>query len=135
VYKEVAKYLKKQGLISKDSEVLIIPDKPIVTQFLELDMQGNLLIKKGYAWDGGSGPTWDTLSVKRPSLIHDGGYQLLREGLISMRFRIIFDCLLRFTMIEDKAFKTRAWFWYVGVRKGGLNSATIEGERKVITAP
>lgn len=135
VYKTIAAYLKEKKLILTDATVAIIPDKPIVTQFLELDMQGNFLWRGGYAWDGASGPTVDTLSIMRGSLVHDGGYQLLREGLISMRYRLIFDCLLRYILIEDGAFKVRAWYWYIGVRKGGLKSSTCEGERKIIIAP
>ena len=38
-----------------------------------------LRILKGYAWDGLSGPTVDTHSSMRGSLVHDALYQLMRE--------------------------------------------------------
>ena len=116
--------------------VAIIPPKfPVDTPFLKLDMNGNLIIKAGYAWDGASGPTWDTPSCKRGALIHDALYQLMREEKISLTNRNRADDLLRDICIEDGMYKWRARLWHYFVGKAGLSSATTEGERKIIVAP
>ena len=47
-------------------------------QFIQLTSSGLLTIQPGYAWDGPSGPTWDTPDFMRGSLVHDALYQLIR---------------------------------------------------------
>jgi hypothetical protein len=42
------------------------------TEWLTLDVDGTLTIRAGYAWDGASGPTYDSKSSMRGSLVHDG---------------------------------------------------------------
>jgi len=54
--------------------------RDIVTQFISLDRNGRLVVKKGYRWDGPSGPTIDSDSFMRGALVHDALYQLLRGG-------------------------------------------------------
>ena len=49
----------------------IRPDVHIVTDFIELNLQGLLRGKRGYAWDGPSGPTKDRKTNMRASLGHD----------------------------------------------------------------
>jgi len=49
----------------------------ISTPFLAMDRYGKLTIYAGYAWDGPSGPSIDTLTFMRASLVHDALYQLL----------------------------------------------------------
>lgn len=49
------------------------------TEFIILNSNGNLLIKKGYAYDGATFFP-DLEIVKRPSLIHDALCQLIRIG-------------------------------------------------------
>ena len=41
---------------------------------LKIDPSGLLIIKNGYAWDGPSGPTFDTKNFMRGSLVHDALY-------------------------------------------------------------
>jgi hypothetical protein len=52
------------------------------TKYLEIRDGGLLVILSGYAWDGASGPTIDTDSTMRGSLVHDALYQLMRQGLV-----------------------------------------------------
>ena len=123
--------------LAEDYQVFvgIIPTEIIDTLFIKIGMGGILTIKSGYAWDGASGPTWDTPSVMRASLVHDALYQLMREEKISLTNREKADSLLREIMLEDGSNSIRAWYFYHAVQLAGLKVATCEGERPVITAP
>lgn len=59
------------------------PPEAINTDYFELREDGTLIIKRGYAWDGASGPTAQTGSIIWPSAPHDCFYQMFREGLLS----------------------------------------------------
>ena len=56
----------------------IKPTENIEFKFLSLSSEGQLTIRQYYAWDGPSGPTIDTRSFMRGSLVHDALYQLMR---------------------------------------------------------
>ncbi len=73
-------------------------------------------IKRGYAWDGPSGPTIDTKNFMRGSLIHDFLYQCIREGLLGKGYRKFADQLLRDMCREDGMSWFRASYIYLGVR-------------------
>lgn len=75
-----------------------------------------LTFKAGYCWDGASGPTFDTGSSMFGSLVHDGLYQLFREGLIEQAgYRDIADMLLRRICIEQgmSTWRANLWTWAV----------------------
>ena len=84
--------------------------------FVAVELGGFVTIKKGYAWDGPSGPTIDTESFMRGSLVHDVLYQLIREGCISIEYRDHADRLLRRICIEDGMSRARAWYVYNSVK-------------------
>jgi hypothetical protein len=63
----------------------ITPKSDINTDFIALDVAGNLLVKRGYAWDGPFGPVKDNRENMRASLVHDALYQLMRSEEISAR--------------------------------------------------
>ncbi len=52
----------------------------IASPYIKLEENGMMTVHKGYAWDGPSGPTIDTKSFMRGSLVHDAFYQLMRMG-------------------------------------------------------
>ena len=91
---------------------------------VSLETNGLLTIKKGYAWDGPSGPTIDTPNFMRGSLVHDAFYQLMREELISQDHRTYADRLLRKICLEDGMSAIRAWWVYKAVQLYGASSAT-----------
>ena len=62
-------------------KVAIFPEDSVVTSFIKMSTDGILTIKKGYSWDGCSGPTWDDKTNQRAGLIHDALYQLMRLGM------------------------------------------------------
>jgi hypothetical protein len=113
-YKGGYKYqLKEEYTVAID----IKPTTLIDTEYIKLCSEGNLVISKGYAWDGPSGPTVDTLSFMRGSLIHDALYQLMREGhLDHNEFREAADRTLQKICKEDGMWSLRAWWVYQGVR-------------------
>ena len=113
----------------------VITGYEINLPLIALHMDGLLTIKKGYAWDGASGPTIDTKSSMRGALVHDALYQLMRADLIGQHNRKYADAYLRDLCIQDKMFKWRAWLWYYAVRKFAMPAANAERDRKIITAP
>jgi hypothetical protein len=116
-------------------KVSIFPDTDIKTEYIDLSAQGLLVIKKGYAWDGPSGPTIDTPNFMRGSLVHDALYQLLREKFIPQKWRIEADKELRRICREDGMSAVRARLVYLGVRYGGGPSASPSAQRPIHRAP
>lgn len=95
-----------------------------------------IAVRPGYAWDGPSGPTIDTPTFMRGSLVHDVLYQSMREGHIldSDENRRIADKNLRAICLQDGMSAARAWWVYQAVRKFGASSAA-RGPRPVLSAP
>ena len=87
----------------------------IDTEYIRLAPDGILTLREGYAWDGCSGPTKDDKTNMRGGLIHDGLYQLMREGHLPEEVRIIADCMLKNICIEDGMDRFRAWYYFEGV--------------------
>lgn len=108
-----------------------------------------MIIRKGYAWDGASGPTVDTRSNMLAGCVHDVLYQCIRLGIMSHDFKHAADRELYHIMraygqqharsrIGKLWAKARAWLYYKGVVWFG-NSSTKprkdgEAGEKVFTA-
>ncbi len=116
-------------------KVSVVPADNIKTDFIELSTEGMLVIKKGYAWDGPSGPTLDTPNFMRGSLVHDALYQLLRNELIEQKWRDEADEELRRICCEDGMPKICARLVYMAVRKWGKVAASPESRKKIHKAP
>ena len=86
--------------------------------YFEVTADGWLWIKKGYAYDGASGPTIDTKNSYRGAAVHDALYQLMRMGIIPRSFRKSADIILYKMLREDGMWYIRAKAWYTGVRVG-----------------
>ena len=89
--------------------------------WVRLDIDGWMHFRAGYAWDGPSGPTWDTPNSLRGSQAHDGPYQLSRLSLLpdrseAMRERV--DRFLYAMLRQDGMSWVRARLWLRGVRVG-----------------
>lgn len=136
-----AKYIKycdgyKYQLVEcYEQQTMILPATAIQAPLITLGTDGRLLIKKSYAWDGASGPTFDTQNSMRASLVHDALYQLMREGLLSLVCRPDVDRLFYELCVEDGMWRWRARLWYWAVKHFALSAAAPENDRKVITAP
>ena len=137
--------------LAKDYEtkIGIILGYPIITDFICLYATGYLVIKKGYAWDGASGPGIDTKNILRGSLVHDAIYQLIRQGL-NLGFREQADKELKRIFLEDsweinkkkkfsrtrqKCSEVRAWWVYRAVRGFAKEAALPENRKKILVAP
>ena len=101
----------------------IVPDYDIETEFVQLDRSGVLTIRHGYAWDGPSGPTFDTRNFMRGSLVHDALAGLLRDAYLPRTtwFAAI-NKELRKICMEDGMWRLRAWWVYLGVQYLGGKS-------------
>jgi hypothetical protein len=111
------------------------PPWVVKSDFLLLKPDGLLVIRKGYAWDGPSGPTIDTRSSMRGSLVHDALYQMIREGLLPATARLRADEELRRLCIEDGMWKWRAALWFRAVSKAAAGAADPAHDRVVYAAP
>ena len=132
-YRSGYKYQLVEGYSVK---VSIIPTDPIKIEFITLGMDGTLVIKRGYAWDGASGPAIDTRNILRGSLVHDALYQLMRDaGLSKEQWRDEADLELKRICLEDGMSRPRAWWVHRGVRLGGDPSASPESRKPIRTAP
>ncbi len=117
-------------------QVGIFPENDITTNFIDLNSNGALVIKKWYAWDGPSGPTIDTLNFMRGSLVHDALYQLMRnESLDREEYRIVADRELKRICIEDGMWQIRAWWVYNAVCLFAKKATLKEKITPVTTAP
>ena len=111
------------------------PESDIVTEYVELDTSGKLTIMKGYAWDGPSGPTIDTKTFLRGSLVHDALYQLIREGYLPVSCKNMADVTLKKICKEDGMWSIRACYVYWGVDKFGKPSIDPSKDKPIETAP
>lgn len=89
---------------------------PIQTAYLEMSVEGKLLIKSGYSWDGPSGPALDTANFMRGSLVHDALYQLMRDGHLNQNCREDADLIMLKICREDGMSRFRSCIVFLGVR-------------------
>ena len=118
-------------------QTIIRPTHDVVTEFIRLSREGLLWIRHGYAWDGCSGPTFDSRNTMRAGLVHDALYQLMRDGYIESHWRDDADNEFRAILLEDGVSKFRSDYFYEGVRLGGGPSAKYgsDGGKPLCEAP
>jgi len=113
----------------------IQPEQPIKTQFIKLDLHGNLVIRRGYAWDGVSGGCPDFDAMMRGSLKHDALYQLMRMELLNVKWRETADSMFKRDSKIDGA-----WHWfarraYKALRWFGKSNAMAKKLKPVLVSP
>ncbi|MDX1645827.1 MAG: hypothetical protein R3304_01690 [Longimicrobiales bacterium] len=132
-YRSGYKYQLREAHVDR---VAIRPETPITTEWVSLTLDGIITLRSGYAWDGPSGPSVDTPSFMRGSLVHDALYQLMRLGALdTRRWRDTADRELRRMCREDGMPGIRAWWVYRAVRWFGEPSASPAARKHVETAP
>lgn len=110
-------------------------DLDIETQFVSVSGTGVMTIRRGYAWDGPSGPTIDTKNALRASLVHDAMYQLIRLGYYPHRYKQLADDVLYNILIEDGMSRIRAALWRKALGLFGGKNARPSREKPVMMAP
>lgn len=109
-------------------------ERPIETPFILVSVDAQLTVKYGYAWDGASGPTRDTASAIRGSLVHDALYQLMRMKVLPLAFRDEADDHFYDILRADGMNRVRAWYWWRAVRRFAKKGAAGP-DRTVHVAP
>jgi len=134
-YREGYKYqLAKDAVFVLTGLPEDLPEDLYCGAFISLNCGNHLTVRKGYAYDGASGPTYDSSNTMRGSLLHDVGYQLIRNGFIAeIPWREYFDGLLRKLLLEDGVFGFRAWYYYRAVRAFGC--CAVQNPKEVLCAP
>jgi len=131
--KDGYKYQLKADYVSN---IGIKPNHPVDLKYVALSEDGKITIRNGYAWDGPSGPTIDTLNFMRGSLVHDALYQLMREGeLDAGAWKEQADRLLQEMCKDDGMSSLRAWGVYQGVRVFGRPATSSRNLKRLIYAP
>lgn len=117
-------------------KIEICPVNPIETDYIHLSVDGDLLIRPGYCWDGASGPVPDTKSNMRAALIHDALYQLMRcRELDSAVYKKPADKIFMVICIDDGVPRLIAKGYYRGLKWFGKSATMPKNAKKVITAP
>lgn len=104
-----------------DEECFYIPEfagMSITLPFVRL-VDGKIYFNAYYTYDGPSGPTKDDDTNKIPALVHDGLYQMMREGVLDRKYRKLADQVMRRMCLEHGMKPFRAWYYYVGLRLFG----------------
>lgn len=108
--------------------------KPLESDWLKSDLLGNILVKKGYCWDGATCAI-DTDNFMRGALVHDVLYQLIREGVILNKYREhADDILIRILEIDGMSF-IRRFYVKQSLNMFGAIAASPSSKRKVLIAP
>lgn len=114
---------------------VIRPLEQVELDFLELFMDGLLIIKAGYAWDGATGVP-DRGDIVRGSLVHDALYQLMREGYLDpVKHRVSADVVLQEICIADGMPEPFAELVYQAVQLLGSPAADPKHKQLAIYAP
>lgn len=101
-----------------DFQGKVLPEA-IHTPYCSLFTSGRLVGRQKYAWDGASGPTWDTPSSMHCGLDHDILWQLIEEGYLDKSWYPISNDHLETQGETDGMWPIRAKAWnlcvtYVG---------------------
>ena len=102
------------------------PRTEINLDYIYMDSKGQMTLMKGYAWNGASGPTYDTSSVYRGSGGHDAEYTLIQLGYFPKSDRKKADNDLNRWLTEDKMWWWRRKYWIYLLRKTGWVAAGRE---------
>ena len=123
-YRKLKKY--KYQLVGEPYRIqtAIRPELDVDTRYIKLEISGLLTIKVHYAWDGPSGPTIDTKTFMRGSLVHDALYQLMRQKKLNHEeHREAADNLLRDVCRQDGMSRFRSWYVHKALRRFGEKHA------------
>ena len=107
----------------------------IDTWYCKLSVSGMLTVKRGFAWDGASGPTWDTKATMTPACVHDCLAKLIRTGCLKHSVWRHADYELEHLMKQRGVWKIRRRIWMKGLKLTGGSYAASKNKKKVHEAP
>lgn len=114
----------------------ICPDDDIVTKWWTLTRSGLLLLKDGYAWDGASGPTFDTESSISSSAEHDALCKMLRNRSLDYdKWQDKVNEFFRERCEENGMNPLRARIWHAGVEFGDAGNPNQGPDDEILQAP
>lgn len=87
----------------------------IYTNYFNMEIEGKLTIKSGYAWDGATFYP-DFKDIMRGSLVHDCLLQMVTEHFITPECRKLADNLLKKICLDDGMPETEAHLVHQAVR-------------------
>ena len=115
--------------------VYIRPTERIVTPYCTIETDGWMEIKSWYAWDGASGPTWDTPTCDRGSLVHDCVADCIRDGYLPFETWKLNDKELFNILKEDGMNSFRIGIWKSGLAIAAGGYAKKSSKRKILISP
>jgi len=98
------------------AEVPWVTGYELDVEYIRLRLNGELTAKKGYPWNGASGPVIDTPATKAGSLYHDPLYRLFRLGLLPLKERHKADRGYKRVCMAWKMSRFRAWYQLRGLK-------------------
>ena len=130
-------YIKGRKYVLSEPYTLQTPivGYSIKDPWFQLFPDGKLKVKAGFAWDGPSGPTFDTKDSLRASLVHDVFCILMRDGRLPFDLQDAVNEHFRQLCIEDGMPGWRARIWYLGVEIGDAGNPDQGPDRLVLEAP
>ena len=126
------------------------PMVPIETRFISMNIQGTMVVRIGWVWDGCSGPTIDAKWNQRAGCGHDALYWLTRNGFLTKVWKPTIDAdffswleedILLIAKRDKKSAFWKGWFenlaqgYYWAVSKLADASISPKNKRKRLTAP
>jgi hypothetical protein len=87
-YSKGFKYILREEMVIQTN---VKPKQDIDSEFVGLSKNGLLTIKKFFAWDGCSGPTFDDEHNMIACCIHDAFYYLMRKRLLNTKYKFLAD--------------------------------------------
>lgn len=104
-------------------------------QFM-LTPDGHLVVRKGFAWDGASGPTFDSKTSMSASLVHDVFCICMRDGRLSYeRWQDTVNRFFAEMCQRAGMWGWRARLWHAGVEFGDAGNPRQGADRQVREAP
>lgn len=123
--------------LAEDYEILTpVTGEAIDDPLFTLYRDGFLRVRKGFAWDGASGPTFDTKNSMSASLVHDVFCILMRDGRISYdRWQDIINLFFEEMCVRAGMWRWRARLWYQAVEFADAGNPNQGLDRLIQTAP
>lgn len=113
-----------------------ITGEAIDDQFFTLYRDGFLRVRKGFAWDGASGPTLDTKNSMSASLVHDVLCIMMRDRRLSYaRWQDITNLFFEEMCIRAGMWRWRSRLWYLAVEFADAGNPNQGPDRLIQLAP